>query len=165
MGMESLLGCSMMGGGQPVTRAARMMTAATAPGSEIMDRCGALISVTCAPALRAMLSCSASGITWSAVPMTAQDGMDFHAGVPEGSVSVLAASGRWVAASTPALAAGRPLAKQPGKTLCLTYKSASPDGAPGKGTKLNTAVAGLTARQDPGSALVSPSRVSVAPGM
>src|ERR1700746_1214547 len=119
--MESVLGRLMMGGGQLVW-AARMMTAATAPGSEIMDRCGALISVMCAPALWAMSSCSASGITWSAVPIMAQDGMDFHAGVPEGSVSVLAASGRWVAASTLAWAAGRPLAKQPGKTFCLTYR-------------------------------------------
>jgi hypothetical protein len=35
---------------QPAARAASMMTLVTAPGSLIMDRCGALISVTCAPA-------------------------------------------------------------------------------------------------------------------
>ena len=61
------------------------------------------------------MDCSkAGGITMSAVPITAHDGMVFQAGVPEGSDSVLAASGRWVAAMTAAWLAGRPLAKQPG---------------------------------------------------
>jgi hypothetical protein len=36
----------------------------------------------------------AGGMTLSAVPITAHDGMVFQAGVPEGSDSVLAASGR-----------------------------------------------------------------------
>jgi hypothetical protein len=40
--------------GQLVARAASMMTLATTPGSEIMDRCGALTSVTWAPARWAM---------------------------------------------------------------------------------------------------------------
>ena len=61
------------------------------------------------------MDCSkAGGMTLSAVLITAQDGMAFQAGVPEGSDSVLAASGRWMAAMTAAWPAGRPLAKQPG---------------------------------------------------
>jgi hypothetical protein len=48
-------------------------------------------------------------MTWPAVPITAQDGMVFQAGGPDGSLNVLAASGRWVAAMTAAWLAGRPL--------------------------------------------------------
>lgn len=55
----------------------------------------------------------------SRVPITAQDGMVFHARVPEGSLRVLAASGRWVTAMTAARLAGSPLAKQPGTRLGL----------------------------------------------
>src|SRR5215472_11190955 len=108
-----------------------MMTLATTPGSVIMDRWGALISVTLEPARWAMNSCSAGGITWSAVPMMSQEGMVVQAGGPDGSVSALKGSGRWVAASTTASGPGMPLAKQPGNTLCLTYRSTSLVGLPG----------------------------------
>src|SRR3984885_9442983 len=117
---------------QPTVRAALRMTAVTAPGSLIMDRCGALISVTCDPARRAITTCSAGGMTWSAVPMTSQDGIVCQAGVVV-SVSdrMLATGGCCSAASAAPSLAGRPLAKHPGNTLWLTYANASPEGAPG----------------------------------
>ena len=59
-------------------------------------------------------------MTWSAVPITAQDGIVAQAGGPDLSASALVASGRWVAASTAPARAGRPLAKHPGNTLGLT---------------------------------------------
>jgi hypothetical protein len=65
-------------------------------------------------------SWSAAGMTWSAVPITAQDGIDSRAGPPDSSNSALVASGCWVAASTAPWLAGRPLAKHPGNTPCLT---------------------------------------------
>src|SRR3984885_13271449 len=49
---------------QPTVRAALRMTLVTAPGSLIMDRCGALISVMRDPARWAMTTCSAGGVTW-----------------------------------------------------------------------------------------------------
>src|ERR1700722_11175037 len=91
-----------------------MMTLVTAPGSAIMDRCPALTLVMWALARLAMNSSKAGGMTLSAVPITAHDGTIFQAGVPEGSDSVLAASGRWVTAMSAASLAGSPLAKQPG---------------------------------------------------
>jgi len=106
--------------GQLVAWAASMMTLATTPGLEIMDRCGALISVIWAPARLAMNSCSAGVTMWSLRPITSQDGMVLQAGAPDWSVNVLLARGRWVAASTAPSRAGRPLAKQPGNTLGLT---------------------------------------------
>src|SRR5215468_6408357 len=117
--------------GQPVALAASIMTFVTVLAREIMDKCPALTSVMWAPARWAMKVSSAGGMTRSAVPITAQDGMVFQAGGPEGSPSVLAASGRWVAAMTEAWGAGRPLAKQPGTTSGLMYVSTSPGGAPG----------------------------------
>jgi hypothetical protein len=62
-----------------------------------------------------MASCSAGGMTWSAVPTMAQDGMVFHAGTPEGSDPAPTAKGRWVAASSAAWAAGTPSAKHRAK--------------------------------------------------
>ncbi len=73
------------------------MTRVTTDGLEMRDRCPALTSVMWAPARWAMNVSSAGGMTWSAVPITAQDGMVFQAGGPDGSVNALAASGRWVA--------------------------------------------------------------------
>src|SRR6266699_992082 len=58
-----------------------------------------------------MKSCSAGGMTWSAVPISDQDGIVCQAGVPEGADPALNAIGRWVAARTAAWLAGRPLAK------------------------------------------------------
>jgi hypothetical protein len=66
-----------------------------------------------------MIVSSAGGMTWSAVPITAQDGMVFQAGGPDGSVNALAVSGRWVAAMTAAWLAGRLLAKHPGTRFGL----------------------------------------------
>ena len=105
--------------GHPVAWTALRMTRVTTDGSEMRDRCPALTSVMRAPARRAMNVSSAGGMTWSAVPITAQDGMVFQAGGPDGSVNALAASGRWVAAMTAAWLAGRPVAKHPGTRFGL----------------------------------------------
>jgi hypothetical protein len=96
-----------------------MMTLATTPGLEIMDRCGALTSVTWAPARWAMKSCSAGVTMWSFMPTMSHDGIVAQAGVPDRSVNALVARGRWVAARTAASLAGSQLAKQPGNTLCF----------------------------------------------
>src|SRR6266446_4899199 len=96
---------------QPVAWAAATMTRVTASGWEIRDRCPALISVMRAWARLAMNSCSAGGITWSAVPISDQDGIVCQAGIPEGADPELNAAGRWVTASIAAWLAGRPLAK------------------------------------------------------
>ena len=82
------------------------MTLVTADGLEMRDRCPALTSVMWAPARWAMNVWLAAGMTWSAVPITAQDGMVFQAGVPNVAASALAASGRGVAAMTAAWLAG-----------------------------------------------------------
>src|SRR6266567_3604800 len=96
---------------QPVAWAAATMTRVTAPGWEISDRCPALISVMRAWARLAMNSSSAGGITWSAVPISDQDGIVCQAATPEGSDPALNAAGRWVAARMAAWLADRPLAK------------------------------------------------------
>src|SRR5262245_10502061 len=123
------------------------MTRVTTDGLEMRDRCPASTSVMRAPARLAINVWFATGMTWSAVPITAQDGMVFQAGGPNVAASALAASGRWVVAMTAAWLAGRPLAKHPGTRLGLRYRSKSP-GTPGMGTMLNT-WAGLPATQDP----------------
>ena len=82
------------------------MTLVTTDGLEMRDRCPALTSVMWAPARWAMKVSTAGGMTMSAVPTTAQDGIVLQAGGPDGSTSVLAASGRWVAAMTAAWLAG-----------------------------------------------------------
>ena len=92
--------------GQRVRFAACSMTLVTALGSAIIERWGASILVIWAPALWAIESWSASGMTWSAVPTTSQDGMVAQAGGPEGSVRALVASGRCVAASFRPFAGG-----------------------------------------------------------
>src|SRR5882724_2598467 len=91
---------------QVVARAACTMTLVTTRGSEIMARCGAFNSVMRACAFSAMASCNAGGIAWSAVPTTAQDGMVFQAGTPDGWVRAIVASGAWSAARTWASRAG-----------------------------------------------------------
>src|SRR5690242_16836394 len=102
-----------------MARTALMMTWVTTPGLEIMDRWPAWTVVMRAPAFWAMDFSKAGGMTLSAVPITAQDGRVFQAGGPDGSDSVLAVSGRWVAAITAAWRAGRPVAKQRGTRLGL----------------------------------------------
>src|SRR5215469_7416360 len=126
-----------------------------------MDRCGALISVMCACARLAMNSCSASGMTWSAVPMMAHDGIVSQAGVVVSvSPSADSASGCCSAASAAASPAGSPLTKQPGNALCLMYRSTSPGGLPGYGTPLS--IAGVT--HDPATAEFRDPSVSPADG-
>src|SRR5215471_21213373 len=90
--------------GQPVALAASTMTFVTVLAREIMDRCPALTSVMWASARWAMKVSSAGGMTWSAVPTTAQDGVVLQAGGPDGSVAAMAAA--WLA--------GTPVAKHPG---------------------------------------------------
>jgi hypothetical protein len=70
------------------------MTRVTTDGSEMRDKCPALTSVMRAPAQWAMNVSSAGGMTWSLVPIAAQDLMVFQAGGPDGSVNALAARGR-----------------------------------------------------------------------
>src|SRR6266849_3378548 len=84
-----------------------------------MERCGASTSVIRAPAVLAMASCNARGMAWSAVPTTAHDGIVSHAGTPVCWVSAIVAIGSWVAASTFASLAGRPLAMQLGEHALL----------------------------------------------
>src|SRR6185437_2677502 len=102
---------------QVVAWTACRMTLVTTPGSETMDKCGAFTSVMWACAFSAMASCSVGGMAWSAVPTTAQDGMVCQPGTPDGSVRALVAMGSWVAASTFASLAGRPLAMHDGNAL------------------------------------------------
>ena len=68
--------------GHSVAWTAWRMTRVTTDGSEMRDRCPALTSVMWAPARLAMNVSSAGGMTWSPVPITAQDGMPFQAGGP-----------------------------------------------------------------------------------
>src|SRR5215472_11113777 len=98
----------------PVAWTAWRMTRVTTCALVMRDRCPALTSVMWAPARWAMNVSSAGGMTRSAVPITAQDGTLFQAGVPDGSVAALAASGRWVAAMIAAWLGGTPVAKHPG---------------------------------------------------
>src|SRR5512146_2752112 len=98
------------------------MTRVTTFAREMRDRCPAWTSVMRAPARLAMNVSSAGGMTRSPVPITAQDGMVFQAGGPDGSLNALAVSGRWVAAMTAAALAGRPVAKQPGTRFGLMYR-------------------------------------------
>src|SRR5258705_12017086 len=88
-----------------------MMTRVTAPGWEIRDRCPESTSVIRACARWDMNSCSAGGITWSAVPISDQDGIVSQAGIPEGGDPELNAAGRWAAAGIAARLAGRPVAR------------------------------------------------------
>src|SRR6202050_1632816 len=102
---------------QVAARTACRVTLVTTPGSEIIDRCGAFTSVMWACAFSAMASCNAGGMAWSAVPTTAQDGMVFQAGTPEGWVRALVAIGAWSAAAAWATRAGSPLAMHDGNAL------------------------------------------------
>src|SRR5258708_26404151 len=94
-----------------------------------MDRWDASTLVIWACAVLAMASCNASGMAWSAVPTTADDGIVFHAGTPVCWVSALVAIGRWVTASTRASVAGRPDALQAGVTPRLFFACPTAGGA------------------------------------
>src|SRR5262249_14033177 len=100
--------------GHPVAWTAWRMTRVTTGALVMRDRCPALTSVIWAPARWAMNVSSAGGMTWSAVPVTAHDGMVFQARGRCGWVAARAAGGRWVAAMTAAWLAGTPVAKHPG---------------------------------------------------
>src|SRR5271166_3881505 len=107
---------------QVVAWIASRITLVTRPGLEIMDRCGAPgAMVMWACACRAMARSSAGGMAWSAVPITAQEGIVCQAGTPDFWVSAMVESGRWVAARICASLVGKPLARQDGNTLCLMY--------------------------------------------
>src|ERR1700722_17089435 len=96
------------------------MTRVTIPGLEIMETCGACgIRVILACAVWAIAMSSAGGMAWSAVPMAAQDGVDFQAGTPDFWLRAMVDSGSCVAASTCCSWCGRPLAMHDGNTLCL----------------------------------------------
>ena len=96
-----------------------------------MDRCPASTSVMWAPARLAMKVSSAGGITRSAVPITAHDGMVFQAGAPDGSPKALAGRGRWVAAMTAACRRAQPVGKAAGNHAGFMNRSTSPAGPPG----------------------------------
>src|SRR5258707_13890133 len=104
------------------------MTLVTVLAREIKDRWPALTSVMRAPARWAMDCSKAGGMTLSAVPMTAHDGMGFQAGVPDGSPSVVAASGRCVAAMIAAGGGGRPPGEQHGTRAGPVLVAAAPGG-------------------------------------
>ena len=70
------------------------MTLVTAFGLEMRLRCPALTRVIVAAAREAMNSCAAGVMIWSSVPRTYQDGIDFQAGTPLGSMPALKAMGR-----------------------------------------------------------------------
>src|SRR5258707_5405830 len=123
---------------QLVALAARRMTVVTVSAREIRARWPALTSVMRAPARWAMDCSKAGGMTLSAVPMTAHDGMVFQAGVPDGSPSVLAARGRCVAAMIAAVGAGGALVKESGTRGRLMEVSTAPGGATGEGTEIDS---------------------------
>src|SRR5260221_11685461 len=107
---------------QLVALAARRMTLVTVSAREIRDRWPALTSVMRAPARWAMDCSKAGGMTLSAVPMTAHDGVVFQAGVADGSPSVLAPSGRRVAAMIAAGRGGGAPGEEPGaegRVMCV----------------------------------------------
>jgi hypothetical protein len=99
----------------PLLTTPRMMTLAMVHGLGIMPRCGALISVMWACARWAMNSCSAGVTMWSFRPTMSQDGIVAQAGVPDGSVNALVASGPLGGGQDSAFAGGLPLASSRGK--------------------------------------------------
>ena len=78
---------------QLVARTASLIRLAAAPGWEIIDRWPALTYLMCEPARLAMATSSAGGMTWSAVPMSAHDGMVRQAGTPDFSDPALERDG------------------------------------------------------------------------
>src|SRR4051812_31301384 len=87
------------------------MRRVTGGGGEINGRSETLVLTMWASARRAMDACSTGGITRSAVPTSAQDGIVRHAGAPDGAVTALSVAGRWVAARIAPLRRGRSFAK------------------------------------------------------
>src|SRR5260370_33074015 len=77
-----------------MTWAAAMMTRVTAPGREIRDRCPESTSVMWALARLDMNSCSAGGITRSAVPRNQQDRVARPGGTPGGPKPEVEHNGR-----------------------------------------------------------------------
>src|SRR6266550_7172895 len=87
-----------------------------------------------------MVSCWDGGITLSLVPISYQEGIVFHAGVVDTSLSAPKVTGRCVAASTAPSRAGRSLANVLGNRLWSTYRSVPAVGGSVLGTKLKTFV-------------------------
>ncbi|WP_150135698.1 hypothetical protein [Streptomyces hyaluromycini] len=56
-----------------------------------------MISLTLVFATFAVASCAAAGMILSRRPIRAHEGIDFHAGSPDGSVTAEASGGHWVA--------------------------------------------------------------------
>ena len=81
------------------------------PGREICGTCEALTSVVCAPARLAMNRCVAGGMARSWLATRYQDGMDFHAGVPEGLPKASSENGLCVANMRLVVLGGRSAAK------------------------------------------------------
>ena len=94
-------------------RAAISIVSVTAPGFEIIGRWDVRTWTMCASARSAIASCRSGGITLSMVPTSYHEGIVFHAGNDEGSLSAPRVIGRCVAASTAPVDGGRSLAEAP----------------------------------------------------
>src|SRR4029450_1844759 len=92
--------------------AAVSITSATASGREIMITCEPSTSVIVAPARSAIDRTTSVPAALSGDASTVQDGSDFQAGGPDGSVKASSETGRWVAAITAACCAGRAAGNQ-----------------------------------------------------
>lgn len=113
----------MVGRSAPATTAFSMRLV-TAPGSVSATACGASTSTVWAWARAAMNFSAAGGMVWSSLATRYQDGIVFQAGVPEGSTSPCAVRGRWVAASSAAVALlNRPLRNTSRYLSALRYRS------------------------------------------
>ena len=69
-------------------------------GCETMEAWEAETTSIVAVARSAMKRCVAGGIALSSAPTRYHEGIDFHAGGPDGALSAAALHGRWVAAMT-----------------------------------------------------------------
>src|ERR687888_2052815 len=93
--------------GRLTAAAAVLITSATASGREIMITCEPSTSVMVAPARSAIDRTTSVPAALSGDARTVQDGRDFQAGGPDGSVKASSETGRWVAAITAACCPGR----------------------------------------------------------
>src|SRR5215211_4479644 len=97
-----------------------MMRSAVAAGLDIIATWEAFTSTVRAPARAAMKRCAAAGIRLSLRATRVQDGIVRHAGGPEGWPRVCTSAGRWVAAITLVVLAGRSPAKMSRNRAVLT---------------------------------------------
>ena len=110
---------------------AARIAATAASGCETIDTCDASSSLTVDPARSAMRRSTATGMTRSSVPMTAQLGIVFHAGAPDGVTFATSDAGRWLATIVQRSASGRSCANDACTTSGFRKTSAAPSGAPG----------------------------------